>query len=54
LEELDFVQGGQFRGYGYVNIGLRQGARQELRALFSEGKLILSGDDGNQMIFNYK
>jgi heat shock protein HslJ len=25
----------------------------ELRALFSEGKLILSGDDGNQMIFSY-
>ena len=26
----------------------------EMRALFSDGKLILTGDDGNQMIFRYK
>jgi heat shock protein HslJ len=26
----------------------------ELRGLFNEGKLILSGDTGNQMIFGYK
>jgi hypothetical protein len=26
----------------------------ERRALFSESKLILTGDDGNQMIFRYK
>ena len=26
----------------------------EVRALFSEGKLILTGDEGNQMIFRYK
>ena len=26
----------------------------EVRALFSEGKLILTGDGGNQMIFGYK